>query len=158
MQIPIKVDYGVRALVDLAKHVDRGPIRAADIANRASIPEPFLAQVLHALSKRGLIRSQRGPQGGRLLAMDPADIPLSLVVACLGHQQTVVGCLDESKSCIHTPDCVQREVWQTVDEAIVKILDSTTIADLVKRSLALEESKVSKGGKEQPEKSPVGAG
>lgn len=157
MQIPIKVDYGVRALVDLAKNANRGPIRAADIANRASIPEPFLAQVLHALNKRGLIRSQRGPQGGHLLAMDPADIPLSLVMACLGHQQTVVGCLDESKSCIHTPDCVQREVWQTVDEAIYKILDSTTIAYLMKRSLALEDSNSSSNGEKLQRKSPVGA-
>ena len=47
MHVPIKVDYGVRALVDLAMHGQNGPVRAADIARRTMIPAPFLAQVLH---------------------------------------------------------------------------------------------------------------
>ena len=64
MHIPIKVDYGVRALVDLARYTGDRPVRATEIAARAAIPEPYLAQVLNTRRKKGLSRSQRGPRGG----------------------------------------------------------------------------------------------
>ena len=134
MHVPIKVDYAVRALVDLAQQPEARPIRATDIATRTTIPEPYLAQVLHALSKRGLVRSVRGPQGGHTLGMDPSEIRLSMVMACLGGSDTPVRCLDDISMCIHVPSCAQREVWRAVDTAVFNILNSTTVADLVART------------------------
>lgn len=141
MHIPIKVDYGVRALVDLATHAEDEPVRASEIARRAAVPEPYLAQVLHTLNKRGLIRSLRGPQGGHALAMDASEIRLSTVMAGLGGTENLIGCLDDVSMCIHVPSCAQREVWRSVDEAVNKILDSTTIADLVERTRAIESTR-----------------
>ena len=137
MHIPVKVDYGVRALVDLAIHHQSAPVRASEIAGRTMIPEPYLAQVLHALGRAGLVRSQRGRQGGHTLAMDPGDISLSCVMECLGPSDNLVACLDDMKACIHVPTCAQREVWQEVDLAVDRILKSRTIGDLVDRSYAI---------------------
>ena len=134
MNIPIKVDYGVRALVDIAMDGSGKPVRASVIAGRTSIPEPYLAQVLHGLSKNGIIKSVRGPQGGHLLAKAPSEIRLSKVMACLGGTETPVACLEDASSCIHVPVCAQREVWRNVAETVFKILDSTTIEDLVNRT------------------------
>ena len=134
MNIPIKVDYGVRALVDIAMDGSGKPVRASVIAGRTSIPEPYLAQVLHGLSKNGIIKSVRGPQGGHLLAKAPSEIRLSKVMACLGGSETPVACLEDASSCIHVPACAQREVWRNVAETVFKILDSTTIEDLVNRT------------------------
>ena len=142
MHIPIRVDYGVRALVDLAQHGEDGPVRAADIARRKVIPEPYLVQLLHSLSKSGIVRSQRGPQGGHSLAKDTPDIRLSMVMECLEGTETVVGCLEDAASCIHVPACAQRDVWRAVQEAIYDILDSTTIAHLVERTREIEAGKV----------------
>ena len=141
MHIPIKVDYGVRALVDLALHADDEPIRATEIAARTAIPEPYLAQVFHAMSKFGLVRSHRGPQGGHALALVPAKIKLSMVMACLGGTDNLVGCLDDDTMCIHVPACAQREVWRSVEQAVFAILDSTTIADLAQRTRQIESEK-----------------
>ena len=134
MHIPIKVDYGVRALVDLALNGQAGPIHATDIARRAAVPEPYLAQVLHTLSKGGLVRSLRGPQGGHALALDPGEIRLSMVMSCLGTPETLVGCLVDLDMCVHVPACAQRDVWRSVEEAVFNILDSTTIANLAERT------------------------
>ncbi len=142
MHIPIRVDYGVRALVDLATQADIRPVRATEISARAAIPQPYLAQVLNALGKGGLIRSQRGPQGGHSLAMEPEEIRLSMVMACLGSTETLLACLDGSNSCVHVLGCAQREVWQAVDEAVFDILDSTTVADLVERTRAIQTERV----------------
>ena len=133
MHIPMKVDYGVRALVDLAMHADDQPIRASEIAGRTLIPEPYLAQLMHALNKAGIIRSQRGPLGGHALAMDPNDIRLSMVMDCLGSTENLVACLDNPVCCIHFPLCAQKEVWQTVELAVFNILDSRTIGELASR-------------------------
>ena len=137
MHIPIKVDYGVRALVDLAMHHREAPVRAREIAGRTMIPEPYLAQVLHALGKAGMIRSQRGPQGGHTLAVDPAEIKLSMVMECLGPPDNLVACLDDLMACVHVPSCAQREVWQEVELAVHQILNSRTIDDLVRRSYVM---------------------
>ena len=137
MHIPAKVDYGVRALVDLALHAEEQPIRASEIARRTMIPEPYLAQVMHALGKVGIVRSQRGPQGGHALALAPDDIRLSMVMDCLGSSENLVACLDNIGSCVHVPACAQREVWQSVELAVYQILDSKTISDLAVRSQAI---------------------
>ena len=141
MHIPIRVDYGVRALVDLAQHGGGGPVRATDVARRKVIPEPYLVQLLHALNKSGMVRSQRGPQGGHSLAMDASEIRLSMIMDCLEGTETMVGCLDDARSCIHVPACAQRDVWRAVQEAIHDILYTTTIADLVERTRAIETGK-----------------
>ena len=138
MHIPIKVDYGVRALVDLAMHGEGDPIRATEIAGRTAIPEPYLAQVLHALSRSGLVRGHRGPQGGHVLALEPSKIKLSMVMASLGSGDNLVGCLDDINMCIHVQSCAQREVWRSVELAVFEILDSTTVADLAERSRQIQ--------------------
>ena len=137
MHIPIKVDYGVRALVDLAMHRREAPVRAREIAGRTMIPEPYLAQVLHALGKAGMVRSQRGPQGGHTLAVDASEIRLSMVMDCLGPPDNLVACLDDLMACVCVPSCAQREVWQEVEMAVHHILESRTIDDLVHRSYAM---------------------
>ncbi len=135
MQIPLKVDYGVRALVDLALHRQNAPLRASEIAGRTMIPEPYLAQVLHALGKAGMVKAQRGPHGGHTLALDPEEIRLSEVMDCLGASENhLVFCLDDAAICIHAPSCAQREVWQEVELEVYRILDSRTIGHLVDRS------------------------
>jgi Rrf2 family protein len=138
MHIPVKVDYGVRALVDLALHFDEQPIRVSEIAQRTMIPEPYLAQVMHALGKVGIVRAQRGPQGGHALALSPDDIRLSMIMDCLDGTENLVACLDNIGSCVHVPACAQREVWQSVELAVYQILDSKTISDLVARSQAIK--------------------
>ena len=102
MYIPIKVDYGVRALVDLALNGNEGPVRASEIAKRTVIPEQYLAQVLHTLNKSGFTGSQRGPRGGHFLVMDPSNIKLSSVMMSLGGTETPVACLADNTICVHS--------------------------------------------------------
>ena len=56
MYIPMQVDYGVRALVDLAKNQSVSPIKASEIANRQNIPQPYLSQLLVTLQQKGLTK------------------------------------------------------------------------------------------------------
>ena len=76
MRVSSRVDYGVRALFDLALHLGPNPIQSREIAQRQGIPEAYLHQLLGALSRGGLVRSTRGPQGGHRLIREPDAISL----------------------------------------------------------------------------------
>ena len=135
MHVPIKVDYGVRALIDIAMYGEDGQfVRAADTSRRAVIPQAYLAQVLHTMKKSGLVSSTRGPGGGHSLAMPADQIRLSAVVDCLDSSENLVECLDNTGFCVHCPDCAQREVWRSVEDAVFGILDSVTIDQLVEKT------------------------
>ncbi len=136
MYVPMQVDYGVRALVELAARREQGLVRASDIAKRQGIPESYLAHVLHSLQRHGLTTAQRGPQGGHSLAVEPGAITMGMVMRYLDGPQSLMSCLDDAGCCDHSPGCGQRSVWLDVEEAIWRVLDSTTIADLVEREAA----------------------
>jgi Rrf2 family protein len=134
MKIPMKVDYGVRALVDLAQHAGEGrPVRTADIAGRQSIPEPYLDQVLTTLNKFGFIRSRRGPQGGHLLARPAAEITLDEVVATLEGRSAPLECIEDSTGCAMAGACAQQDIWRDVEDAVHHVLATTTVGQLASR-------------------------
>ena len=133
MKVSMKVDYGVRALVDLASHHGDGPVQSAEIATRQAIPEAYLDQLLTTLHKSGFIRSRRGPQGGHTLAKDPRDIDLGTVVSSLDGNTPALDCLAEPNECSLSHTCSQRDIWRSVDEAVQDMLSATTVADLAYR-------------------------
>lgn len=135
MKVSMKGDYGVRALVELAHHFGEGPIQSAVIAGRQSIPEPYLDQLLTSLRRAGFIRSVRGPQGGHALIREPAELKLSEVIGVLEGSLAPIGCLDDPNGC-KTSGCSLRPVWQEIEAATLRILDSITIGDLAERERA----------------------
>lgn len=137
MRVPMKVDYGVRALVDLAQQGSERPIRTAEIAKRQHIPEPYLDQVLTNLNKFGFIKSRRGPRGGHLLAKRSADITLSDVVAALEGRTPPLDCILDADDCVLSGSCTQRDIWSGVEDAIQTVLAATTIWQLANPKVAV---------------------
>ena len=146
MHVPMQVDYGVRALVELATRREQGLVRASEIAERQGIPESFLAHVLHSLQRHGLTVAQRGPQGGHGLAVEPGAITMGMVMRYLDGPQSLMSCLDDAGCCDRSPECGQRNVWLDVEEAMWRVLDSTTIADLVERGPAASRAAAPRKG------------
>lgn len=138
MKVPMRVDYGVRALVDLAQRYGRGAVQTLEIAERQSIPEPYLDQLLTTLGKGGFISSRRGPQGGHVLAKAPSEINLGMVVAGLEGTSPALDCIAQPDECTLSNICAQREVWSAVEDAIYSVLSATTIADLADRQKNLQ--------------------
>lgn len=137
MRVSMKVDYGVRALVDLAQRYGQGAVQTAEIAARQSVPEPYLDQLLTLLSKFGYIRSRRGPQGGHVLARPPSEITLEQVMQSLEGSSAPLDCFTEPSECMLSSACAQREMWRSVEEAVQSVLGSTSIADLANRQRQL---------------------
>lgn len=133
MKVSTKGDYGVRALIELGHHYGEGPLQSSEIAARQSIPEPYLDQLLTTLRRAGLIRSVRGPQGGHALIRPPEEVPVSDVVLALEGSLDPISCLEEGSPCTRQGGCAQRSMWAEVRDAMLQVLQRTTIADLMTR-------------------------
>ena len=141
MRIPMKVDYGVRALVELALHYGEGPVQTAEIAYRQGIPEAYLDQLMTTLHKFGLVLSRRGPQGGHRLAVDPEEISVGMVMKTLDGNASPLDCLINPDECVFSDFCAQQEVWKAVEEAVQRVVSNITLADLALRQRSLVDSK-----------------
>lgn len=133
----MKVDYAVRALLELADTHGAATKQSAEIAERWNIPAPYLDQLLTALRKAGLVTSVRGPQGGHALARPPSGITLSEVFEALEGSSTPIDCLDDSARCQFSRSCALQDVWVSVEKAVEDVLRSVSIADLSERQTAL---------------------
>ena len=133
MRIPMKVDYGVRALVELALHHGQGHVQTAEIAYKQAIPEAYLDQLMTTLNKCGFVISRRGPQGGHRLAMDPQEINLHMVMSTLDRSLSPLDCLTQPNDCCFSDSCAQQEVWKSVELAVQEVLCKITLSELAQR-------------------------
>ncbi len=137
-----KVDYALRAILDLASRESVGPVQCREIAARQGIPEPFLDQLLSALRRAGMVRSIRGPAGGYVLSRSPHQITVGDVVrACSGQESLTLPAPVESTTAVPpTTAWVVHEIRERVQRAVSQILDETTIRDLLEKQRRMEES------------------
>ena len=132
MRISSKGDYGLRALFDLAIHYGRGPVRSRDIAERQAIDENYLNQLLIQLRRAGLVQSQRGPQGGHLLAKAPAEV--TLLEALLALEGPTVEMAEGIQPSPQGDEAaILGGVWAGLRETVEAYLGSHTLEDLAQR-------------------------
>jgi Rrf2 family protein len=132
MRIPMKVDYAVRALIELASTYNSSTKQSSEIASEWNIPAPYLDQLLTSLRKAGLVVSVRGPQGGHALAKPPSSITVNQVFEALEGPFAPVDCLEDSR-CSFSQACSIQDLWSDVQSAVNSILNSITIEDLAQR-------------------------
>src|SRR5438552_17922290 len=132
-------DYGAHAVIELASHFGQGPLQCSEIAARQKIPVAYLDQLLSTLRRVGIVRSSRGPHGGHELARDPHEITLGDIVTALEGPvvpQEFVHSVDSDDTDWWTA-CAVRNVWHAAAEASQRVLESTTIQELVEQQLLI---------------------
>jgi Rrf2 family protein len=133
MRMTMKGDYGVRAMIDLATRYGRGPVPSSEIAARQLIPEHFLDQLLITLRRAGLLKSQRGPQGGHMLARPPSQITMGDIIHALDGNTAPMECVPNPSACELSPGCGIRGVWIQVEDYAQQVLNATTLEQLAER-------------------------
>ncbi len=124
--------YGARALMQLAAASD-GAVSVREVGEQQSISPKYLEHILQALKTAGLVHVVRGKQGGYMLARPPRSITLKEVYESLAGSLAPVDCVDCPESCAMQDTCPTRDTWIEVKEAVERVLERTTIQDLVDR-------------------------
>lgn len=134
----MKTKYALKALAYLAAARTTEPVLIADIAEAEGIPRKFLELILAELKQHGFVQSRKGRGGGYLLSTQPEKISLAAVMRVLDGPIAPVPCLSRTSyrrcdGCRDEATCGVRLVLQELYEASVKILESTTLEDVVRR-------------------------
>ncbi|MCI6553328.1 MAG: Rrf2 family transcriptional regulator [Lachnospiraceae bacterium] len=141
MKISTKGRYAVRVMLDLAVHNTGEYIKVKQIAQRQEISEKYLEQIISVLNKAGYVKSARGAQGGYKMSGDPAEYTVGMILRLTEGSLCPVACLETKvNECDRCDTCETLDVWKQLNEAINKVVDSVTIADLAERQMSREES------------------
>ena len=147
MKLSVRGEYALRALLVLALNYDQPVVRIQTISDQQNIPKRFLEQILNDLKSAGIVKSRRGVSGGYRLARRPEEIPLAIVVRHVEGALAPVSCVSErfyeKCSCPDESRCAIRSVMKEVREAVVKIMERLTVADLCDRWRRLQNEPVS---------------
>ena len=104
-----------------------------EISKHQHIPINYLAKIMRRLVKRGLIRSMVGPDGGYVLRKSPREINLREVYEAIEGELRIIDCMDKAKVCALYQYCPQLPVWDRVRVSMIKILEDTTLDDMLKQ-------------------------
>ncbi|MGH2466338.1 MAG: RrF2 family transcriptional regulator [Candidatus Limnocylindrales bacterium] len=127
-------EYGVRLMVELARHHGAGPVSLAEIAQHEELPRPYLEQLVVSLRGAGLVLSTRGAHGGYALAREPDQIRMGEVIRALEGPLAPMVCASEDPThaalCGRSVFCTVNLLWVKVRAAVAEALDSVLLSDL----------------------------
>ena len=126
MNISVKGEYALQAILDLASRCPGEPVKIAEIAGRQKIPQKFLELILASLKQGGFVESRRGADGGYLLARPADSITVGEVVRFVEGTPT-----DRARS-RRKGETPFSDMWQQVDRAVSGILDKTSFGDVLR--------------------------
>ena len=135
MKLSVKSDYAARAVLVLARHFHENvAIRAEDLAAEEGIPANYLVQILIELKSQNIVKSQRGKEGGYLLARIPAEITLGDILRSVHGQVFDTPALSDPKCPIEL-----LAAWKKLQGALESAADSVTFQQLLEDSLEREK-------------------
>jgi Rrf2 family protein len=133
MKISQKGLYALQAMMMLARHHHQGAIKIREIAYEEDLPEKFLELILLELKNARMVESVRGAKGGYQLRRDPDEIHLSEIMRLIDGPLAPFGDAEQLRVLIDR-DLPHRSLYQVfldVRNAAAKILENTTLADLI---------------------------
>jgi Rrf2 family protein len=144
MRLSLRGEYALRAMLVLGLRYDEPLVRIQAISDEQSIPKRFLEQILNDLKSAGFVQSRRGVAGGYRLAKPPEDITLAAVVRHIEGALAPVSCVSErfyeKCSCPDESRCAIRSAMKEVRDAVVRVAERITIAELCRRARDLQHS------------------
>lgn len=135
MKISQKGLYALQAMMVLTRRYNQGAIRIRDIAYEEDLPEKFLELILLELKNARIVESVRGAKGGYRLRRDPAEIMLSEIIRLIDGPLAPFGDADQLRTLINrdAEHSALYRVFLEVRDAAAKILENTSLADLINR-------------------------
>ena len=134
MMISTRGRYALRVLADLAEHRSEGFVPMKDVAARQEISLKYMEKILPVLTKNHIVDGIQGKGGGYRLSREPGEYTLGEILRLTEGSLAPVACLEDGADiCERCDTCETLEVWQELYNAVNKVVDGVTIADLVER-------------------------
>jgi len=136
MRLTLNTDFSLRVLIHVGLCGDK-LTTITDIAQSFGISKAHLMKVVNDLSRNGYLETVRGHNGGIRLMREPRRINIGQVVRDTEKQLSIIGCIERKGYCPIERACVLRSALQDATQAFLAVLDTYTLADLIKPQRAL---------------------
>lgn len=124
--------YGLKMMFELALNYGNGAMPLKDIANKQSLSDTYLEQLISPLRKNRLVISIRGAQGGYELSKKPEEITVGEIIRILEGPLAPSECvLEEEPECSKADYCATRIIWEKITDSINNVIDSITLKDMI---------------------------
>ena len=131
MKLSTKCRYGMRAMIELARRYDRGPVKRKDLSQVQDISKAYIENIFITLREKKLIATTRGANGGFVLQSPPSKITVLQIVNALEGSLAPVECLDTPSVSEKAVACPARKVWKRLKDAQEKVLSEITLQDIL---------------------------
>ena len=135
MKLSVKSDYAARAVLGLARHyADGNSVRVEDLGEEQGIPPNYLVQILIELKSQQIVKSQRGKDGGYLLARPPGEISFGDVLRCIHGEVFDSPALNDPKCPVEL-----RGAWKQLQKTLDEAADSTNFQQILEQGADKEK-------------------
>ena len=132
--------YAIKGVLYLALNSNTDhKILVRDIYERVHVPEAYLAKLLQELSRHDIISSTRGPKGGFYLSEEDRKRTLMEIEKVIDGEKRVNSCVMGIRNCNMDNPCVLHKLVGSNKSKFIKVLENTTILDLIKGKEDVEE-------------------
>lgn len=126
-------EYAIRAMMFIAqKSADGIKIGIKDISKGIDSPEHFIAKILQDLSRKGLVQSTKGPNGGFFLDESSKKNTLADIVKAVDGDKLFTGCGLGLKNCSEKKPCPLHDQFKIIRQKMHDMLQSATVAEFNK--------------------------
>ena len=143
MKLTAIEEYGLRCLLQMARHEESDSMSVPEIAEKEGLSEAYVSKLMKALRAGGLVESTRGQKGGYMLARPSGEISLKDVFVSLSggvfEQNHCDRHTGNQKSCVHNSDCAIRSTWNMVEDVLGRVLGGITLKNMVRSENSMGE-------------------
>ncbi len=132
VKISTKGRYALRMMLDLAQHQKEGFVTLKSIAERQNISKKYLEQIVPLLNNAKMLRTNRGYQGGYILAKSPDQYTVGEILYITEGSLAPVACLDDNPNlCERSGECPTLNIWKGLNKVIIDYLNGITLQDIL---------------------------
>jgi Rrf2 family protein len=148
-------EYGLRCMLQMARKGEKGTTTIQELAQKEDLTTAYVAKIMSALRKGGMVQSIRGQSGGYRLIRSPREINVNEVLEALGgkffsKEEYCSTPSAEHNVCIHSMDCAIRSLWTGLSNAMTGFLSRCKLSDLVQTEPEMEKWLVQAGQRKAP--------
>ena len=131
MKFSTKSRYALRLMAELARYAPGTTVSLKEISERQNLSLKYLEQIVTPLARMGLVKSERGSQGGYRLTKTPADYTAGEILRAIEGSVAPIPCLgSETNECLMSEQCFTLPFWSGLDDVINQYIDSVTLEQL----------------------------
>lgn len=138
MQVSRRVDYALRAAINLARQTPGRASSVGEISVHEAIPKKFLEKIIQDLIHAGLVVSRRGAHGGYILARDAGEISFRDVMEAVEGPIALNVCVGDRTVCSVSPTCGMQHVWAEGQRRLIDLFAATRLSDFAGQPLSVD--------------------